>query len=248
MSQIASQLVSKILRNIQVDEDGSAPAVQAQTDALSYLNERALDVWKRRLWREYIITGYYSVPANTRKIDLSSITVDSIFSSGSGRAGSFHEVFAIRNGNSPLTPVDPGSINSLDPSLWASTSNPSQFVNLGQDGILLLGTFSEATTLYFAGKAAYLDLVAASTWILDSEGTALVEGVTGDMIRDHDRDDNRATIRYKKYEEEIAKLIDAQEVQGSNIKQIIPANPWTGYDGDFQGSNYTSRTGGSFFI
>lgn len=215
-----------ILRNVQIEDNSSASSVQAKTDAGQYANERARDVWSRRLWREYIILGTYSVPANTKRILLSDIVVDSGFSAGSGFDDAFDEVIAIREGSNPIMPQDPGAINALQADLWASTTAPVQFVNRGQSGLFLLGEYSTAKTLSFFGKAKFQDLTNAETWILGNE-KCLIAGASGDFIRDHDRDDNRAKIRYDEYEAEIVKLIDAQEVQGANSKRIIPHSPWT---------------------
>ncbi len=219
-------IASAILRNVQIDEDSSAPSVLALADAKAYANERAKNVWSRRLWREYIILGTFTVPASTKRIALTDIVVDSGFTAGSGFDDLFEEVVAIREGSNPLLPQDPGAINAVKPDDWASTTSPVKFVNRGASGLFLLGEYSAATALSFFGKAKFQTITDAETWILRNE-QCLIEGGTGDFIRDHDRDDNRAKIRYDAYEAEIMKMIDAQEVQGANIKRVIPINPWT---------------------
>lgn len=228
MSLTLSQAASKVLRNVQIPEDGSAPALQALSDAKSYLNERAADVWQRRLWREFLILGTYTVPRGTQVIGLTSIVPDANFNiSANGYNAVFSEIVAVRQGSMPIFAQDATAINMIQPDAWAAGTSPVQFVNRGQNGIFLLGSFTEDTALSFFGKANSQTIGDSETWILDNMLQALIEGASGDLIRDNDRDDNRASLRYQSYGAEIAKLIDAQEVQGANLKRIIPRNPWT---------------------
>lgn len=227
MALTLSQMASRVLRNAQISEDASTSSVQALADAKQYLNERAKDVWKRRLWREYVILGTYTVPASTRAIALASITPDSGYStSANGYSAVFHEIVAIREGSDPLMPEDPGAINAVQAEQWALTTSPVKFVNRGGSGIHLLGYWSSATALSFFGKAAFTDMGDSETWCLRND-ECLIAGATGDMIRDNDRDDNRANIRYNEFGAEIQKMIDAAEVQGANNKRIVPVLPWT---------------------
>lgn len=230
MSKTLAQLATRVLRNVQIPEDSTTSSVQSLADAKQYLNEAHHDVWGRRVWRESIIFGTFSVPAGTKAIALTDIVVDSGYStSGFGYNAAFSEIIAVRNGDIPFVPADVTAINAMDPSAWARTTAPVSFFNRGEKGINLLGQFAEATTLSFLGKSNSQDLADGEIWYLDSEGAALLEKATGDMIRDHDRDDNRAAIRYAKFAAEVQALIDLQEVQGANIRRITPYAPWTAY-------------------
>jgi hypothetical protein len=227
MSVLFSAIKSKILRNVQLQENSSAPSQLALNDAGSYANERARDVWRRRLWREYIILGTYTVPAGQQAITLANIIPHSSYStSANGYNATFFEVSAIRQGGNPLGPQDPSSINSVSPTAWESSGTPVRFVNRGQSGIFLLGSFSVDTELSFFGKANYQDITAGETWILDPNGQALIEGATGDLYQFFRRDEVSANKAYAKYEAEIAKLIEAQDVQGANSKEIFLKSPW----------------------
>lgn len=241
MSLTLAQMASRVLRNVQIPEDSSTAGVQALADAKQYLNERARDVWKRRLWREYLILGTCSVPAATRNIALSDIAPSAGFTtSANGYSAVFFEIAAVREGSVPLMAEDMTAINAVRADLWTNTKTPVRFVNRGQSGIVLMGEYAEATTLSFMGKAAFADIADGETWCLNNEN-CLIAGATGDMLRDHDRDDQRAASRYQEYESEIAKLIDAAEVQGANQRRIVPAMPWTDF-GD-QLLIDTSKTG-----
>lgn len=227
MSVIFSAIKSKILRNVQIQENASAPSVLALSDAGSYANERGRDVWRRRLWREYIILGTYTVPAGTQAITLANITPHASFNtSANGYNATFFEISAIREGSNPLGPQDPSSINAISPSAWEANGTPVKFVNRGQSGIFLLGSFVEATELSFFGKANYQDITAAETWILDPNGQALIEGASGDLYRYFRKNTESASACYQAYEAEIAKLVEAQDVQGANSKEIVISKPW----------------------
>ncbi len=243
MSRLFSVLASAVLRNVQIPEDATAPSVLALADAKKYLNERHHDVWARRLWRESIILGTFSVPAGTKRIALTDIVVDTGFgSAGSGYSGTFVEIMGVREGNNPLLAEDASAINLIDASIWARTTSPVSFINRGSNGILLNGAYSEATTLSFFGKSDSQDLADGETWVLDPQGQAILEGATGDMIRDHDRDDNRARVRYDLFQGEVAALIDQQAVQGANSMRVIPVNPWTAFGYEVT-VNSNTRTG-----
>lgn len=238
-------MASRALRNAQIPEDGSTAAVQALADAKSWINERARDVWKRRHWREYVILGSFTVPANTQRIALTDIVPDTGFNtSANGYNATFFEISAIRSGTVGFQPEDAGAINNVQPDLWANGTTPAlfpiKFVNRGQSGVFLLGTYSTPTLLNFFGKANFQDLADSDTWVLNNEN-CLIAGGTADILRANDRDDARSGTWYQEYESEIAKLIDQAEVQGANIKRIIPLDPWT----DLQNRNQldTSLTG-----
>jgi hypothetical protein len=241
MSVLFSAIKSKTLRNVQIQENASAPSVLALSDAGSYANERARDVWKRRLWREFIILGTYTVPASTQAIALSSIVPHTSFStSANGYNATFFEISAIREGSNPLGPQDPSAINMISPAAWEANGTPVRFVNRGQQGIFLLGSFSVATELSFFGKANVQDITSAETWILDPNGQALIEGATGDLYQFFRRDEPAANRAYAKYESEIVKLVEAQDVQGANSREIVISKPWN-YDA--YGDSNTSPTG-----
>lgn len=224
-----SVVVTRVMRNVQLPEDGSTAAVQAQTDILSYINEVANDVWKRRWWREYIITGTYTVPVGVNRIALTSIVPDSGFTASGGRALSFYEVVGIRAGNTPLTPEDPGVINFLNASIWDQTATtPAKWVSFGRDGVRLLGGYQQATLLSFIGKAGFTEMTSSEEWVMDNED-ALIEGATGMFIRDNDYDDNRAAGHFQLMEAEIQKMVDAAEAQAGNVKRLVPLFPWTDY-------------------
>lgn len=247
MSLTLAQMASRVLRNCQIPEDSTLSSVQALADAKQYLNERANDVYSRRVFPEYIILGTYTIPANTRRFNLSDIVIDAGFTtSGRSYNATFFDIIAIREGVNPLLPEDPGAINSVQPDLWAATTAPVRFINRGQNGIFLLGQYPTATALSFFGKANFQDLTDGETWLLENEA-CLQAGATGDMLRDFSKDDNRAMIRYQEFEGEIAKIIDNIESQSANKKRIIPFHPWTRamrLNRDFSriGMNSTFRT------
>lgn len=227
MSKTLAQMASAVLRDVQIPEDATAPSILALADAKVYLNERARDVWKRRVFPEYLILGSYTIPASTRRIALSNITPDSGFTtSARGYNASFYDVVAIREGTNQIIPEDPGAVNRVQTDFFSRTTSPNMFVNLGQSGIFLNGYWPTATVLNFIGKAAFQDLTDSETWIIDNEN-CLIAGATGDMIRDFSKDDQRAMIRYQEYEAEIAKIIDNLEGQSANKKRVIPYRPWT---------------------
>lgn len=227
MSLTLTQIAARVFRNAQIPSGNGAGSQQALVDAKQYINERARDVWKRRLWREYLILGTFTVPAGEQIIKLSDIVVDPRFNtSANGYLAAFYEIAGVRLGENPLMAEDPGAINLLRADLWEQTTTPVSFVNRGRNGIYLLGVFQSDSMLSFFGKAAFQDLTDSETWCIDNEN-CLIAGATGDIIRDNDRDDKRCSIRYQEYEAEIAKLIDAAEMQGANVKRIIPVNPWT---------------------
>lgn len=241
MSKTLSQMASAVLRNCQIPEDTSESSVKALADAKAYLNERANDVWSRRLWREFIILGTYTVPAGAQTIALADIVIDTRFNTaGKGYDNKFDEVAGMRQGSNPLLPEDPGAINMARADLWEYNGSPVRFITRGKSGLFLLGSFTQDTVLSFFGKAKSKDLSDSETWILDND-QCLIAGASGDMIRDNDRDDNRAQIRYTEYEGEIAKMIDAAEAQGANLKRVIPWNPFTNH-GNAQLID-TSKTG-----
>lgn len=239
-----SQMASRALRNAQIPEDSTSSSVLAIADAKQYINEKAKDIWARRVWREYLIQGSYAVPASTRRIALASITVATGYTtSGSGYNAAFAEVSQVYNENGDaLLPFDPMSTNAIQPDLWQDTDTPTRYVNRGVNGIELLGEFDETTTLYFIGKANFQDLTDSESWVFGVAGEqALICGGTAELLRWHDRDDVRAQLAIAECEAWILKMIDAQEVQGANEKHVIPADPWTG---NFPNGQFTtSQTG-----
>lgn len=230
MALTLANIGSRILRNVQIPEDSSTTSIQALSDAKQFANEWHHRIWGRRLWRESIILGSFSVPAGTQVVALSDIVVDSRFTAGSGFDDAFTEISAVREGDNPLLAEDATAIHAIDPAAWASTTSPTLFINRGQKGIYLLGKYSSATTLSFFGKAMSQDLSDSESWALDSNGWALILGATGDFIKHNERDDERAQLRYAEADAEVQKLIDQQEVQGANRRRIVPVNPWTNYD------------------
>lgn len=247
MGLTKSEIQDRVLREAQIPDDSGAASVLAQADILNYIDERARDIWGRRSWREYLILGSFSVPADTHLISLSSITPDSSFAALSGYGGYsnvFAEVKAIREGTTPFLPEDADAINTMQADLWASTTTPVQFVNLGKRGIYLLGTFTTATTLNFFGKADFSNLETTDQWILGND-LCLIYGATADLIRANDRDTQRSLIWEQRFNAEIQKLIDLSEVQAASIKRFIPGVPWT----DLQNTNQfdTSVTGTSLY-
>lgn len=227
MSKTLAQMASAVLRNVQIPEDSSTAGVQALADAKSYINERARDVWKQRAWPEYMILGTVSVAAGAQTFALSDITIRSGFgTAGSGYAGTFYGIVALRNTTTPLMPEDPNAIQKIQADLWDSTSSPVLYINRGKNGLFLLGQYAAATTLSIFGKSNFQDLTDGETWILDNEN-CLIAGATGDMLRDHDRDDNRASIRYAEYQAELIKMVNERESQFAKMTRIIPLNPWT---------------------
>jgi hypothetical protein len=227
MSLTLSQMASRVLRNCQIPEDSSAAGVQALADAKQYLNERARDVWKQRAWPEYLILGSVSIAAGAQTFSLSNITVQSGFEvAGSGYSGTFYGIVSLRDSSTPLMPEDPNAIQKIQADLWDSTASPTLYINRGKNGLFLLGQFAATTTLKVFGKSNFQDLTDSETWLLDNEN-CLIAGATGDMIRDHDRDDNRSAIRYQEYEAELFKMVNERESQFARITRVIPPNPWT---------------------
>lgn len=226
-SATLAQMASNVLRNIQLPEDSTTPSVQALADAKSYINGRARDVWSRRNWPEYFILGSYTVASGAQRIPLTSITPDTGFeTSGNGYLATFYTAISLRSGVNNIAAEDPNVIHRLKADLWEQTDNPTQMVNRGQRGLFLLGQYTASTVLKFYGKANFQDLTDSETWILEND-QCLELGATGDMIKYHDRDNERASISYQEYEAEIAKMIDLIDNQSGNTKRIVPANPWT---------------------
>lgn len=239
MSLTLSNIASRVLRNCEVPEDSST--TQALADVKQYVNEVARKIWRANMWPEYKILGSYTIPADTKRFDLSDIVVDSGYNtSGNGYNASFSQILAIREGANPLMPEDAGAIQKLDPALWASTSTPVSFDSRGQQGIALHGQYSVATALSFFGKAKFQDLTDAETWILDEYGDALIEGATVEWLRRQERDDNRANISQQAYMAELNKLLHERKVQGADVVRIIPIDPWTKY---FSQQSDTSKIG-----
>lgn len=239
MGKTLDQLASAVLRDVEVLEDSAN--TQALTDCKNYINERANDIYRRRTWGEYVVLGSFAVPASTYFIRPSDVVLDAGFPAGNGRAATLSEFTSVRKGDVPLIAEDQGAINLTLASLWTSTTEPFKYVNLGQKGVRLLGYYSSETTLSFFGKAGFQDLTASETWIMDEDGKALIKGAAADMMKYHDRDDNRANALYGEYEAEIAKLVDAAEVQRGNVKRLIPLFPHTDQYNRFQMD--TTKTG-----
>jgi hypothetical protein len=239
MADTLSQMSLKVLRNARIPNNGGTPSTNAITDIKQYINQRARSVWARRLFREYIILGTYAVPASTKSIALSSITITSGFDTdGRGRDASFYEIGALRDGDNPILPEDIGAINNVDAGVWASNTSPVFFINRGQSGIYLLGEYSAATTLSFWGKAGFQDLTDAETWIL-GDSDALIDGATADMYANWWKDQGQAAKYENKFENGIKLLVDTQEVQAAAKRRIIP----TMNIGMSGGHGYTSKTG-----
>jgi hypothetical protein len=238
-----SQMASRVLRDIQMEEDSST--TQALTDAKQYLNERARDIWERRTWDEFTVLGSYTVAAQTRDIALSSISIDSAFAAGNGRDDVAAEILSVREGDTRLEAEDPGAVNRIQPSLWSGTGTPYRYVNLGGSGIHLLGYYSSATALSFVCKAAFQTMGDSEKWILGND-EGIIRGAAGDMIKFYERDENRANAYYAQYEASIAKLVDQSMGQRANIRRFIPLMPWT--DIDDGGRLDISRTGSGTFL
>lgn len=208
-------------------DDSSSTVVSAKTDIGQYINESASDVISRRVWREFVIFGGFTVPANQRFIPYSSIVVDTGFpAAGNGYNPLFAEVISIANGTQLIVPADPASQASIDPTVINGTTAPTSFLNLGNTGIYLLGTFSTATALRFVGKATDQDFAGNETWLMNNDA-ALIAGATFRMKQDFDKDDISAQVFLQDFEAEIAKMIDTAEVQSGNIKRVVPQMPFT---------------------
>jgi hypothetical protein len=229
----------RVLRNVGIPNDSSSTATQAKTDINQYINELARDVWKRRMWREYIITGSYYIPSGAKYVSFSLITVDSGYpSSGNGLSSEFAEISSIREGSNILLPFDPGSGVFTDSEFWTRTTSPSHFINRGTQGVLLGGQYSTSTTLRFIGKANFQDLGASETWIMDNEN-CLIAGATWKMMQAFDKDDVSSQQWQSEFEAEISKMVDAAENQAGNVKKIVPIMPFT----DVTTDSDTSVTG-----
>jgi hypothetical protein len=223
MSDTFTQMRLKVLRNCRIPNNSSTPSNNAITDIGEYINHRAKSVWERRTFSEYIILGTYELPANTKVIALSSITVESGFgTAANGYGGTFALIGAVREGTNPIFPEDIGAVNQVDPSLWGQTLSPVKFIPRGANGIYLLGSYSVATTLSFWGKASFADLTASETWCL-GESDALINGATADIYLNHWKDPNTAAAYEAKYENGIRLLVDKQEVQGGSRRRLIPS-------------------------
>jgi hypothetical protein len=227
MSKTLSQMVSCVLRNAQIPEDSTTPSLQAAVDAAAFLNERAEKIWALRNWPEFFILGSYTVPANTQRIALSSITPDTGFTtSANGYNATFALAVSLRSGVNNIQAEDPSIIHRVRADLWSNTDTPTSMVNRGQNGFMLLGAYPTATVLNFYGKANFQALTDSETWILGNDH-ALIMGATADLIKWNDRDDPRSAPCYQEMDAEIQKMIDKVENQMGNIKRIVPQNPWT---------------------
>lgn len=239
-----SQIASRVLRNVEIPEDAST--TQALADVKQYVNERARDIWKRRPWGEYNIHGTFTVPADTRIVNLSDIVAEAAYTSGNGYRAGFAEIISVRQGDARLLAEDQGAVDAIRPSWWDNESLPTRFVNQGKKGIRLLGVYATATELSFFGKADFQDLTDAETWVMDNEN-ALIFGASADFLKFHERDDNRADKSYQQYEAEVSKLVSAAEAQRGNAKRIIPRDPFTDSSG-LWGTFDDSKTGtGRYF-
>jgi len=239
MSDTLSQAALKVLRNSRIPNNSSTPATNALVDIKQHINQRAKNVWARRLWREYVILGSKSVAATIKAITLASISIESGFDTdGRGRDAAFYEIGAVREGDNPLLPEDIGAVNSVDAGAWASSTSPVNFINRGQSGIHLLGSYTAATTLSFWGKAGFQDLTNDETWIL-GDSDALIEGATADMFTYWWEDHAQAAKHEAKFENAIRLLVDAQEVQSAAKRRIIPRMQI----GLKSNVNFTSKTG-----
>lgn len=223
MADTLSQMSLKVLRNSRIPNDSSTASNNAITDIKQYLNHRARSVWSRRLFREYIILGTYTVPASDKAVSLSSISITSGFDTdGRARNAAFYEIGAIREGDNPLLPEDIGAVNNVDAGAWSANTAPVYFINRGQSGIYLLGQYSSDTTLSFWGKAGFQDLADGETWIL-GDSDALIEGATADMYANWWKDQNQAAKYEQKFEDAIRLLVDAQETQAAAKRRITPS-------------------------
>ena len=239
-----SQMASRVLRNVQMPENSSTTSVQALADVKQFINERAKDIWNRRMWREYIIRGTATIAAGTRFIALSDITLASGYpASGNGLRAAFAEIAQVYNSDGqPLVAVDPMSTNNIQADVWTDTSEPSAYYNRGQKGIELLGQYAASETLTFIGKADYQDLTDSESWIFGVEGEqALICGGSYEFLRWHEEDDQRAQLALAEYESWVLKLIENHLIQGADQKQVIPLVPWT--SGISPGGEGTSVTG-----
>ncbi len=231
MSLTLSQMASRVLRDAQIPEDSSTASVQALADAKQYINERARKIHAESVLPEYNILGSYSVPASTKFVALSSISVLTGFSTAAnGYGAAFDIIIAAREGSNPLMPEDPSALNALNASLWESTTSPVSFMPRGKSGIYLLGEYSSATDLSFYGKGTFQDLTDAEYWIVDADN-ALIAGATSDIQRFHNRDMNAASASEQVFISECLKLNSRIKVQQANIQRFVPINPWTA--GDF---------------
>jgi hypothetical protein len=213
----------KVLRNARIPNNSSTPSNNALTDIGQYINQRAKSVWERRTFAEYIILGTYQVPASTKLIALSSISIESGFGvAANGYGGTFSLIGSAREGENPMFPEDIGAINQVDPSLWGTTLSPVKFLPRGANGIYLLGSYGVATTLSFWGKASFSDMSGSETWCL-GDSDALINGATADMFTNWWKDPQTAMTYEQKFENGIKLLVDRQEVQGGARRRIIPA-------------------------
>ncbi len=243
MSVTLAQAASKVLRNVQVVEDSTTTSLAALAACKQYINEAVQDIWSQRVFRESLATGTFLVPASTTQVALSSIVLDTGYTtSGNGIEATVEEVIWIREGTKPYSPQDIATLNILNVSTLTNTASPLGFTNRGAKGILLHGQYTVATTLSFLVKLNSQDLTDSETWILDTQASAIISKATGDFIRDFQRDDNRAQIRYQEYSAAVQALIDKQMVQGANSTRIVPVSPWTGY-GSEAICNEQTRTG-----
>lgn len=242
MALILTDLANRVARNVQVVVDSTTTSLASIAAIKQYLNEAHHDIWSQRCFREAFATATYSVPASTTRIALASLVLDSGYSAGSGVAASVEEVVWIREGTRPYSAQDISTLPVMNISTLTNTSSPLGFRNLGAGGIELYGQFTTATTLSFLVKLNSQDLTDSESWILDTQGAALIAKATGDYIRDVFRDDNRAQIRYQEYSAAVQTLIDKQMTQGANSVRLVPVSPWTGY-GSEAILNDQTRTG-----
>lgn len=239
MSDSLSQMAVKCLGDVRIPNDSSTASTNALAKIKEYINQRAKSVWQRRLFQEYLILGTYSLPASTKIIALSSITVESGFgTAANGYGGTFSLIGSVREGTNPILPEDIGAVNQVDPGLWGTTLSPIRFLSRGANGIYLFGEYPVDTTLSFWGKASFADLGDSSTWCL-GDSDALIHGAAADFWSNWWKDQNQAAKYEAKFENGIKLLVDAQEIQGASKRRIIPKMSM----GNSGSADYTSKTG-----
>lgn len=219
---------SEVLVNCDVTDKVATGVTNLKSYIDGWINDAYQFDHEKALWPEAIENNVdVIVPANTQDVSLPS-TLDLIY--------------AIRNGDTPLTAIDPTSINLTNPSLNAFTGTPLQFINKGRAGFRLIGQFTSATTLTLDGKQAWSKLVNdLDEPILPNENAyicfASYRALTV-LDRDHPMlpDYKERWLAYKLSRESQSRN------QQANQTRIVPVNPWTSGVGGWGSNQDPNRT------
>ena len=131
---------TEVLRNGGYKDDSTTSTTTASLldDIGIWLNNRYKELRKRNLWPELRRESSVQVPSGVNSFN---------------KPSDLKTIISIRNGTTPLYPMDSTQVTLQTPSLWDNTGSPDFFVQQGETGIRLLGQYDSATTLDLFGKA-----------------------------------------------------------------------------------------------